>query len=98
NYNFLKYAEVLELNQHTVAKARPEFLIEDGKMHSGERGERQAQYHRLQHGRATEQAPQRVHQLPPGVGERQGHDLHRPIPAHSRRTCGRGSGSSTAEE
>ncbi|MFM7982135.1 MAG: hypothetical protein ACKPKO_22735, partial [Candidatus Fonsibacter sp.] len=29
NYNFWKYAEVLELSKHTVANARPEFLIED---------------------------------------------------------------------
>ncbi|MFM7986127.1 MAG: hypothetical protein ACKPKO_43120, partial [Candidatus Fonsibacter sp.] len=32
NYNFWKYAEVLELNKHTVASARPELLIEDGRM------------------------------------------------------------------
>jgi hypothetical protein len=30
NYNFWKYAEVMELNKLTVANTRPEFLIEDG--------------------------------------------------------------------
>ncbi|MFM7981294.1 MAG: hypothetical protein ACKPKO_18460, partial [Candidatus Fonsibacter sp.] len=28
NYNFWKYAEVMQLNEHTVANTRPEFLIE----------------------------------------------------------------------
>ncbi|MFM7983084.1 MAG: hypothetical protein ACKPKO_27555, partial [Candidatus Fonsibacter sp.] len=32
NYNFWKYEEVLELNKHTVANTRPEFLIKDGVM------------------------------------------------------------------
>ena len=36
NYNFWKYAEVLELNKHTVANTRPEFLIEDGRMRVAE--------------------------------------------------------------
>ena len=36
NYNFWKYAEVMELNQHTVANTRPEFLIEDGRMRVAE--------------------------------------------------------------
>ncbi|MFM7989593.1 MAG: hypothetical protein ACKPKO_60790, partial [Candidatus Fonsibacter sp.] len=36
NYNFWKYAEVLELNQHTVTNTRPEFLIEDGVMRVAE--------------------------------------------------------------
>ena len=36
NYNFWKYAEVLELNRHTVANTRPEFLIEDGRMRVAE--------------------------------------------------------------
>ncbi|MFM7980836.1 MAG: hypothetical protein ACKPKO_16115, partial [Candidatus Fonsibacter sp.] len=36
NYNFWKYAEVLELNKHTVANARPEFLIEHGRMRVAE--------------------------------------------------------------
>ncbi|MFM7990269.1 MAG: hypothetical protein ACKPKO_64235, partial [Candidatus Fonsibacter sp.] len=81
NYNFWKYAEVLELNQHTVANTRPEFLIEDGAMRIAESGERHAQEHlRIQDRRATEQAPQRVHRLPPGVGDRQGYGLHHPIP------------------
>ncbi|MFM7979069.1 MAG: hypothetical protein ACKPKO_07095, partial [Candidatus Fonsibacter sp.] len=36
NYKFWKYAEVLEFNKHTVANARPEFLIEDGRMRIAE--------------------------------------------------------------
>ncbi|MFM7990373.1 MAG: hypothetical protein ACKPKO_64760 [Candidatus Fonsibacter sp.] len=36
NYNFWQYAEVLELNKHTVANTRPEFLIEDGRMRIAE--------------------------------------------------------------
>ncbi|MFM7983286.1 MAG: hypothetical protein ACKPKO_28590, partial [Candidatus Fonsibacter sp.] len=36
NYNFWTYFEVLELNQHTVANTRPEFLIEDGRMRVAE--------------------------------------------------------------
>ncbi|MFM7980744.1 MAG: hypothetical protein ACKPKO_15635, partial [Candidatus Fonsibacter sp.] len=36
NYNFWKYAEVLELNQHTVTNTRPEFLNEDGVMRVAE--------------------------------------------------------------
>ena len=36
NYNFWKYAEVMELNQHTVTNTRPEFLIEDGVMRVAE--------------------------------------------------------------
>ena len=36
NYNFWKYAEVMELNQHTVTNTRPEFLIEDGRMRVAE--------------------------------------------------------------
>ncbi|MFM7978562.1 MAG: hypothetical protein ACKPKO_04535, partial [Candidatus Fonsibacter sp.] len=36
NYNFWKYAEVMELNKHTVANTRPEFLIEDGRMRIAE--------------------------------------------------------------
>ena len=36
NYNFWKYAEVLELNKHTVTNTRPEFLIEDGVMRVAE--------------------------------------------------------------
>ncbi|MFM7987399.1 MAG: hypothetical protein ACKPKO_49615, partial [Candidatus Fonsibacter sp.] len=36
NYNFWKYADVLELNQHTVTNTRPEFLIEDGVMRVAE--------------------------------------------------------------
>ena len=36
NYNFWKYAEVLELNKVTVANTRPEFLIEDGVMRVAE--------------------------------------------------------------
>ncbi|MFM7985192.1 MAG: hypothetical protein ACKPKO_38330, partial [Candidatus Fonsibacter sp.] len=38
NYNFWKYEEVLELNKHTVANTRPEFLIEDGVMRIAENG------------------------------------------------------------
>ncbi|MFM7987924.1 MAG: hypothetical protein ACKPKO_52285, partial [Candidatus Fonsibacter sp.] len=36
NYNFWKYAEVMELNRHTVTNTRPEFLIEDGVMRVAE--------------------------------------------------------------
>ncbi|MFM7978871.1 MAG: hypothetical protein ACKPKO_06105, partial [Candidatus Fonsibacter sp.] len=36
NYNFWKYAEVMELNKHTVTNARPEFLIDDGVMRVAE--------------------------------------------------------------
>ena len=32
NDNFWKYAEVLELNRQTVANARPEFVVEYGRM------------------------------------------------------------------
>ena len=35
-YNFWKYAEVLELNNQTVANTRPEILIEDGRMRIAE--------------------------------------------------------------
>ena len=36
NYNFWKYAEVLELNKHTVANTRPEVLIKGGRMRVAE--------------------------------------------------------------
>ena len=36
NYNFWKYAGVMELNKHTVTNTRPEFLIEDGVMRVAE--------------------------------------------------------------
>ena len=36
NYNFLQYAEVLELTKQTVANALPQFLIEDGRMRVAE--------------------------------------------------------------
>ena len=36
NYNFWKYAEVLELNKVTVANTKPEFLIENGVMRVAE--------------------------------------------------------------
>ena len=36
NYNFWKYAEVMELNKHTVTNTRPEFLIEDRVMRVAE--------------------------------------------------------------
>ncbi|MFM7980809.1 MAG: hypothetical protein ACKPKO_15965, partial [Candidatus Fonsibacter sp.] len=36
NYNFWKYAEVMELNKHTVTNTRPEFLFEDGVMRVAE--------------------------------------------------------------
>ncbi|MFM7986797.1 MAG: hypothetical protein ACKPKO_46535, partial [Candidatus Fonsibacter sp.] len=38
NHNFWKYAEAMELNQHTVTNTRPEFLIEDGVMRVAENG------------------------------------------------------------
>ncbi|MFM7987718.1 MAG: hypothetical protein ACKPKO_51245, partial [Candidatus Fonsibacter sp.] len=36
NYNFWKYAEVMELNKHTVTHTRPEFLMGDGVMRVAE--------------------------------------------------------------
>ncbi|MFM7982258.1 MAG: hypothetical protein ACKPKO_23360, partial [Candidatus Fonsibacter sp.] len=96
NYNFWKYAEVLELNKHTVANTRPEFLIEDSRTRVAET-EANAKRKSI----PVYNTVERLNKHPSVFinylrvfGDRQGHDLPHPIPAN-RRTSGGGSGSST---
>ena len=77
NYNFWKYAEVMELNKHTVTNTRPEIFIEDGvvRVAENEANSKRKSISVFNTVERLKQLSKRIHKLPPGVGKRQGHDI-----------------------